>query len=150
MASAVMPPRLVAIDPGNRSGVAKFMSGHLIYAVTVDRDTPREWAGIVHNATHCVVELPQIYRPRHSKGNPNDLVPLIMQCGWLESFCAMHEIKFTAVQPRSWKGQLPKDVVQTRMMGILTPEEKQALKGLDHNAYDAIGIGLSYLGRLKI
>lgn len=57
------------------------------------------------------------------------------------------------VEPSVWKGRLPKEVHQPRIMLTLTPEERlivEAVKpaSLAHNAVDAVGIGLFHLGRL--
>jgi hypothetical protein len=53
------------------------------------------------------------------------------------------------VLPNKWKGNLPKKICKDRCKAVLTPEELARVKTEDHNVWDAIGIGLWYLGRLK-
>ena len=50
------------------------------------------------------------------------------------------------VKPGAWKGQVPKDVHQTRISTFLTSEEG-GLVLEDHNVWDAVGLGLFALGR---
>lgn len=49
--------------------------------------------------------------------------------------------------PNEWKGQLPKDVVQRRVTRFLGTETCEEL-GIKTHAWDAVGMGLSVMGRI--
>ena len=56
--------------------------------------------------------------------------------------------------PRDWKSQVPKDVFLPRIQRPLTEEETLKVeltknKKINHDVWDAVGIGLHHLGRLK-
>lgn len=53
---------------------------------------------------------------------------------------------FAPIAVRDWKGQLPKHVVMTRIMGILGPQNCQDFK---QDIWDAVGIGLYKKGAFK-
>jgi hypothetical protein len=58
------------------------------------------------------------------------------------------------VQPRQWKGTVDKDVMIERIKTSLDLSEMKNVclpkaKGLHHNVWDAIGIGLWASGRLS-
>jgi hypothetical protein len=54
--------------------------------------------------------------------------------------------------PAEWKGQAPKEVIHTRTVGRLSPEEQSRIscrrRSLMHNVLDATALGLRFLGRL--
>jgi len=95
---------------------------------------------------YLVCEWPQIYTSGKGKGDPNDLIPLAVICGMLAAQYPSASVYTYA--PREWKGQVPKRVMVTRVLGRLSDEELALLTTSDHNAIDAIGIGLWHLGRL--
>jgi hypothetical protein len=63
--------------------------------------------------------------------------------------------KMTLVEPATWKGQAPKDVIHLLVWGKLDGDEPDALKkclqgitpGKQHNVLDAVGVGLHHLRR---
>jgi hypothetical protein len=92
-----------------------------------------------------VVEVPRIYpHSRDQKGDLNDLLELAGVVGALTGVFSV--VSF--VYPADWKGQLPKKVMNDRVLMTLGLDEGDALVHHDHNTLDAIGIGLHDLGRL--
>lgn len=149
------PPRfLVSIDPGNRSGVAVFHAGSLVrnfhsscpHAVPL----PLFPLGSGVRLDSLVIELPQHYPYggglKHKQIDPNDLIKVAVNVGEWKALnpaasCAL-------VHPRQWKGQVPKEITQMRVRAALVPAELAVLCD-DHNAIDAAGIGLWFLGRYR-
>lgn len=99
-----------------------------------------------------VLEIPQVYQER--KTDPADLIELAAFGGTLYGMLkASRKARGVAYKPSQWKGQVPKDVMSKRIEGRLTPGERgrvvlpsQKIRTLD--VWDAIGIGLKFLGRL--
>lgn len=52
------------------------------------------------------------------------------------------------VAPFAWKGQVPKHVHHARIERVLAPAERRLARGLDHNVWDAIALGLFAVGRV--
>ncbi|MEI6806160.1 MAG: hypothetical protein WCK49_06595 [Myxococcaceae bacterium] len=106
-----------------------------------------ERVGFSRNPAVLAVELPQIYQQKFLKGDPNDLIPLSVMSGLL--WASFNPAKCFLPRPATWKGQVPKEVMQERIVAGLTPKQKSVLaenlhvvpKHLRHNVYDAVGIG---------
>ncbi len=147
---------LMAVDPGVKSmGVACFSRDNKLLWVELERaDSLYEMlgnvSGYVYKNVHTVVERPQVYR--HGPGDPNDLISLALVAGaWGGSADRTGLIEF--VLPRQWKGNVPKDIHQPKILASLDPDERQLVEGirpksLRHNVIDAVGIGLWKLGRI--
>lgn len=155
---------LVSIDPGTKAaGIAVWITkkNNLLRLAFLARG--KTWQETTENAIErlsdemlwpdsVVIELPEIYMPKFSKGNPNtSLTPLILQAG---AFIASFGIgtKHTTIYPKSWKGQTPKPIMVKRIQERLTEEERKHVElpraqSLGHNVWDAVGIGLHHLGR---
>lgn len=133
----------LAIDPGIDTGWAVFTSSGELTGCGVGVP-PMDTV-----FTQVVIECPQVYSARHSKGDPNDLITLAVQVGrYVERYRSKgYDVRLT--RPHDWKGNVPKDVQHRRMMKTLTPSETFCLeaaenfvaKGKRHNMYDAVGIG---------
>lgn len=162
---------ILAVDPGIRGCGCALFSGGRLYSVAYVKNGTRSknvvrdaesmardvwrWAGDVDE---LVVEWPQIYATRirsgESTGDPNDLLGLAAVDGAVAAH--MWETPVARYLPREWKGQLTKEAchhrIQTRLdegeMARLTQASEEA-GSLAHNAWDAVGIGLHHLGRLK-
>lgn len=137
---------LVSIDPGkHKCGMAWWEDTELVTAGLVESPPLL----IPEKTNHLVIEVPQIYARSKSKGDPNDLIDLAVMVGRIISIC---DISYTLYRPREWKGQVPKDVMVSRIKGKLSKKELERItlpaKTLQHNVFDAIGIGLKYLNRL--
>jgi hypothetical protein len=164
---------LLAIDPSIRScGIAIFDRDKLVYAnvlrtsavvntltgVTDILDLAQaSWEQQMSPSVSpetLIVELPQIYQQAQLKGDPNDLIPLALLAGRLWERFKPKNIMLPL--PKEWKAQVPKEVMTKRTLSKLDKREIEVLgndlirvpKGLQHNAFDAIGLGLYALNRL--
>lgn len=146
-----MTERILAIDPGDdrthaNMGWARFWGGFFVDAGESD---PRSILAHISGAHTIVFEHPEIYRSRYSKGNPNDLAPLIQQIGIIKglAWASGNEPKFVEVFPKAWKGQAPKHVIHDRAEAVWTTHDCKPPSRSQHNAWDAIGLAMFYLRR---
>ena len=143
---------VIAIDPGKRSGWARFWRGDLREAGALPEGHilrippgPRSAAPGV-----CVIEVPVIYPGTRDK-NPNDLITLALMVGDLRGYYRRAGFEVHLVKPRTWKGTAPKKICCARTVAALRPEELALLpkrpraKDYDHNMLDSIGLGLWWL-----
>lgn len=154
---------LVAIDPGKKwNAYARFRGGVLL-AVEY-KEVFREpivslqlpWVGGGGNLI-VVVEKPQVY-PGGRTQRPNDLIDVAIGAGiGVGHFLnATADVAVEQITPRTWKGTVPKEVMERRILSRLTDSENDVIlqysatlpKSKRHNVVDAVGIGLWKLGRL--
>lgn len=76
-----------------------------------------------------------------------DLQRILVLSGWFCGRVRARPSNVVFVRPSEWKGQLPKRVVNMRIVKLLGSELCDHLKVRTH-AWDAIGIGLWRLGQL--
>ena len=98
-----------------------------------------------------VCEFPQIYTHRES-GDNNDLLPLAAVLGSFATVFQPAELR--VVRPHEWKGSIRKEEMTRRIIARVTPHEATRVllptaKSLQHNVWDAVGIGLFHLNRLE-
>ncbi len=163
----------IGLDPGARGcGLSYFGDDKTLIAARYVRNPVSAGKGVascvamaiaLHNdaletepaaCIQVVVEWPQIYTAAHSKGNPNDL-PHLAAIG--AAFCALLEVdldvQMTQYLPHEWKGSIDGDECTRRIQERLSPDELKRVelvgKTLDHNIFDAVGIGLKHLGRFE-
>lgn len=153
---------VLAVDPGkNILSAAYFRDGALAEATCIRGEGPLYCVALMNNwlvfdvdapssFDTLIVESQQIYR--HSKGDPNDLLPLAFQAGAvMHAVCAAEKL---SPLPRAWKGTVKKEIMTARILSKLSPAERTVIdtvkcpKSLLHNVVDAAGIGLWHLGRL--
>lgn len=145
---------LVTIDPGvHVAGVAFWRDAVLISARLLRDPYLEALLGAmlsfpVPDNLEVLVELPRVYA--RGKVNPNDLVDLSFCAGQLAGI--LHA-PIRTVTPAQWKGQVPKKVMNSRVLARLSEEEqgriiKPKQASLLHNVLDAIGIGMHEYGRL--
>ncbi len=159
---------LLSLDPGIRGcGVALFDGATLVAcdyvkspartgddftAMLAMATTVARWASNRADpyAWSMVAEVPRVYGPSKSKGDNNDLLPLV------GVGCAVATSATSAMRvfPHEWKHQLSKDVCHQRIRSRLDMDETNVLndacaraKSLAHNTLDAVGIGLHQVGR---
>ncbi len=134
---------MISIDPGvHACGWAEWSASLLICA---GLGTPN----LLGHAT-VVVERPQV-DGRTRKIKLQDVLDLSYAAGAAGGAGAVK------VFPRDWKGNVPKKVMARRIDRSLDPAERRVLaaclvdvpKDLQHNVWDAVGIGLWHLGRLR-
>lgn len=157
----------LAIDPGLRGvGAAYFRGPTLIYADYIKNPVesgsgPESWFGLSeavffkfkdlgYQVDTYVCEIPQVYK--FSPGDPADLIEIAAVAAAVGAMFPVQ--KAYGYQPRVWKGQLKKEVHHPRILAQLSPSELEAMvekrKSYAHNMYDAIGLGLYALERLRV
>lgn len=160
---------LLAIDPGLRGcGCAVFTEGSkaLLWGAGYVRnpleagDGPGAWLNMAsavfawsEDINSVVIELPRVYQGAQQKGDPEDLIQLAALTGAISERLASAGGHIATVRPSEWKGQVPKDIMNMRILSKLSVEELAVIKHVgktkDHNVIDAIGIGMFHLGRLR-
>lgn len=159
-----MSRRVVSIDPGvNAIGWARFLDSKLeacgFYTfqscnMRAAIRTSIDYPSILEDGIAFVIEKPQVYGGRASRGDTQDLLDLSIVAGRLaESAELVTGIAADLVFPRQWKGQRSKKVDHPLTVSCLSETERLHLKAckvrgsLLHNVIDATGIGLWHLGR---
>lgn len=104
----------------------------------------------LHGGLRAVVlETQRVYPAARQRGDPNDLLELMGVAGAM-NFPPAPRYSYA---PREWKGQMPgDDFIRERIRPLLSDEEEAAISGASsvrHNAYDAVGLGMFHLGRLR-
>lgn len=157
---------ILAVDPGVRGcGVAFFDGGRLLWAKYV-RNPAREGDDLraidlmarevakyraLSGVDVLALEFPKVYVGSKAKGDPHDLLTLAAIDGALVGHvCAPTLLRFF---PREWKGQLDKDACAGRVRSRLDAGEVASIElpctSLQHNVWDAVGIGLFAGGRFS-
>lgn len=160
---------IFSVDPGCRGcGAALWAEGKLLSAEYIPNpmlkglgvDSARHmaealccWVAPLVEGDSVVLEVPRVYPARFQKGDQNDLIALSLVVG---AIAGAFESDLTFVQcfPRDWKGTADADrVVIPMIQGLLKSHETSAVRlprsaELQHNVWDAVGIGLHYLKRL--
>jgi hypothetical protein len=107
-----------------------------------------------------VFEWPQIYRAGKSIGDPNNLTPLVGVGMALAGLLCAPGVEVVTVKPGEWTRAAGEKSTKAadfetatrtkRIRARLNAAELACLEGVtSHDAFDAIGIGLYYLGRLE-
>lgn len=108
---------------------------------------------IATRGIRVVIEVPQVYRERQWRGDPNDLIDETITVGALAAFTLDADQLF--VRPHAWKGNVPKAIHNKHVKNRLTLAEASVLErcgasaSLVHNVVDAIGMCLWQLGRMQ-
>lgn len=143
------------VDPGGPElGWAAWQDGVLV-ACGLSRTKAKTWQlrAVNHRAvldalgayvTDDVLTECMRVRGGNGRGNPQILVELNGIAG---------HVGTSWVEPGMWKGAVPKEVHQPRILATLTEAERALVMrvlpaGKRHNTIDAVGIGLYRLGRL--
>ncbi len=150
---------LLAVDPGVTClGWAWFYNEKLINCGICRAESLEEM--IVYpfpwnSPELAVIERPTVYR-RGGKGDPADLISIAIVAG--AAARTAKAVRF--VEPRTWKGSVPKKIHNKRVLDALHDETYgsevdvwNTAAGpepiyLLHNMIDAVGIGLYQLGRM--
>lgn len=149
---------ILFFDPGAKAaGCAVFGEDRKLAAAYLARG--KDWhetalaasSGLPDRVCEVVIERPQIYQGRKQKGDPNDLITLAEQAGYVAALATLKRPR--EYKPAEWKKQLPKEIVEERVKKRLSAREKTRVqwpraKSLHHNIWDAIGLGLVHYGRL--
>ena len=161
---------LLSCDPGkNSAGLALWAptgpdsSWELQAACLEEFDHPSEIAAaaisFVGGRFTVAVEVPQVYAAGFSRGDPNDLIDITLVAGAVLGAGDLTSIWF---RPREWKGQVDGDVMITRIRSKLTQTEMDRVRlptkrdgksvrvTVAHNVFDAVGVGLHAIKKLKL
>lgn len=154
--------KLLCIDPGANAGWAYFVgpdlqacglskaSGKTVHARVVQHmGNLVDW----YVAADCVLVERGVYQGRSGGKSgrnmtPSQLADFNCMAGQLAGW------KGQLVTARQWKGMVPKEIHQPRVLAGLTAAERQVLvaarvaPSLENNVVDAIGLGLAWLGRV--
>lgn len=147
--------RVVSIDPStDRPGVAVWVDGVLRSAYLAEDTDMAALVAFGGRLDVVVCEKPQVYL-RNLKA-ANACVALALAAGELIGrLCeaSAYDSEIVYYLPSQWKGQLDKAEHHERVRAALRPDElarvelpKAKKKQLD--VWDAVGIGLHYLGRV--
>jgi len=158
------------VDPGKHgNGIALFKESVLVHAtytgglggqvdtllepVAPTATLIQQFRAMVGLIDTLVVEQPQIYDNQHQKGEQRSLIELAIAAGALIHAASEDVQAVLRLQPAQWKGQVNKDVMVERIKGKLSGQETQNVelpkaKTLQHNVWDAVGIGLYRLRRI--
>lgn len=140
---------VLAFDPGRITGWARFKSRKLSEA-GFESFEKLCTAFPPLTGESVIIEMPRWY-PHERRIDVNDLLDLCRMVGRIEQ---RYWGEAQTVYPRTWKGSVPKDVHNKRVLAALTDEERALLprrpraKDFDHNLVDAVGLGLWKLGRM--
>jgi hypothetical protein len=144
---------VLAIDPGRDTGWAFLDDARRL--VMCGLGNPPD--SIRHPV---VIERPQVYRGRGSKGDPNDLITLAIQVGQYKERAERSGSKVELVLPHSWKGTVDPDILCRRVVASLSEVECAVLfrvlaplarkpmtdehvtSGKRHNVIDAVGLAI--------
>ena len=132
--------RVLGVDPGkHKCGWGVYSANGIgLFGYTTAQGMPFEW-----DLDGVVIELPQIYTHRGSKGDPNDLIPLAFEAGKVAY--RYKRIPVVTRLPAEWKGQVPKTIMQNRLLEQM-PDLEQLLsvytKEQRHNVYDGLMLAM--------
>lgn len=143
--------RLLACDPGKHAvGLSIWDDGKLLFVEYCEFASHSDLAADLTTWAPDVVvcEIPQVYRQSLHEGDPNDLIDVAVVAGVCLS-CARESI---AVRPHAWKGGVPKDIHNKRVLAKLDDAGRALVAAVKpaakrHNAIDGVGIGQWYLER---
>lgn len=134
---------LVSCDPAKSFCTLAWWRGRKLVEVTRENVINRQ-------AREGVFELPRYY-PGSVRSIPNDLIDVAASAIRVGGFARSWEL----VPPDKWKGQTPKAINHIRILEALTLIEQGILRDAasrllpEHDVYDAVGIGLWRLNRMK-
>lgn len=143
---------LLAIDPGGQVAGWAFFKDGILFKVGLSRSKGKTWPqrardhhtnlATLYWADRVVCES-MVWRGRNHKGSPQVLIDLNAIAGHLGREWRT---------PGEWKGHVDRDLEQARTRQALSASELALLEAvkppsLAHNAWSAVGIGLSVLKR---
>lgn len=129
---------LVAIDPGKDTGYCALDERGLV--VECGLGVPSIFS------EKTIIEYPTVYWK--SKADPNSLLVLATRVGRILEKSSVFSRHVALVEPRVWKGSIPKSVHHKRLKKILNLQEefivneevKKYATSKRHNIWDAVGL----------
>lgn len=152
---------VLAIDPGIRcTGVAYFRYSNLerldAFSTKAKDDLGKRVAFISKKIKETfentifdlvVIEYPEIYRHTKQDIDYEDILAVTLVAGAVLGSVVSKEWRLP--KPKQWKGQVPKNIHNDRVLNRLYEHERGWPELSNHNAIDAVGLGLWGLGRRK-
>lgn len=140
--------RVLGIDPGKTYfGWGLVEDGQLL---AVGLRAGRDVSGLPL-ADVVVVEKPQVYRGR---SEPRSIRDLTLATGELIGGLRAHAPRILTPQPAEWKGQVPKDIHQSRIRAAIGEQGRRVLaqSGLSrvHLGHALDGVGLALWGEKNL
>ena len=153
---------VLAVDPGENCGIALFRDEKLALVHLIkSKDTEhlaKEFGEYISSLVYegriaSIIEVPQIYK--NSPVNPNRIATLAFLAGALFAKLTSVSALTRVVIPHEWKGTVPKEIHNKRILKKLDMEETAILgqcvssipPSLVNNVVDAIGLGLYLIQR---
>lgn len=137
---------ILTIDPGRVTGIAwgdwSTLHGCARLRPDMGERPPFTMAELV------VAEMPVLTSvgPGSLLTRGNDLITLGIRLGRLLESVRCTNVRLVA--PGSWKGQVPKNLHNQRVLARLSQSERRLVSD-DHNVIDAVGLFLHTIGRMK-
>lgn len=154
--------RILAIDPGEKTGWAILYDGRLTCSGLVKLGEFNEHidpkgdfpVGPLAGGYSLIIEMPEVYPG--GKVDPNDMIQLAVKVGRTRSYFGSCPADW--IRPKSWKGQVPKPIHNKRVLSWLSPVESQIANktleslaaGVRDNVIDAIGLGIWYARKCRV
>lgn len=89
---------------------------------------------------HAIIEFPKVHR---DTPNAESIVKLAAACGAYTALLQAADFYVEWVEPRAWKGTVPKDIMYKRILAKVPKDQYANIERVhDHNVIDAVGIGL--------
>ena len=85
----------------------------------------------------------------NATANSGALIKLSWFVGFLNGLFIPEFVEFNLIPVNTWKGQLPKHVVQERIERILPELVIKSMRKMPADVFDAVGIGLYCHGRMR-
>ena len=155
------------IDPGVNDVAVAMWNGTALTGAMLVRSGKENWMWLVDQVINAVlgevftvdalvIETPKVLHPRFQKGNQKDIVRLAQMVGAIVYAFKRQwpACEMVIQEPWEWKKQTPKPISNQRTRDELTEDETSRVelpaKSLQHNVFDAIGIGLRHLKRTHL
>lgn len=139
---------IAGIDPGRRSGLAVMSAGRIVGAWTLDGDELEpQVAALAAYVDRVAIETPRAY-----PGSPvraQDLVRLARRAQSMATALEVAGVDVSLVEPRNWKGTLPKKTFHGRIRRSLDAQDLTSYDKLSEHAKEAVGLALWLDGGLK-
>lgn len=148
--------RVIAVDPGVRSGVAIVTGAGRVSCSVVPG--ARVLAHVASTVTvlrgdgepvHVVIERPRVHAVGRLKGDANDVVRLAELAGRIAGAAELKGAIVELYEPQKWKGAVKKSIHQARVERDLfargLQEWIEAWRLVDHNGRDALALARWWL-----
>lgn len=150
---------MAIFDPatvGHRLSLAQLVRGPARIDALADRCAAVVYGIVAFTpgvVSHVIIERPRVHVATHgSKADPDDLIKLAVLCGAIAQAFVTRGATVRFIKPDSWKKQMTKEVTTARAVARLGDDEMARVQlpsaqSLQHNVWDAVGIGLWAVGR---